>query len=151
MDLLTTYTHHSELQVITALSVISTLYKLLQHPLSLFQPAVFISRSLAKASNSGDSSASRAQVLSSQPPVQTSALNRQVTTIVQSLINFPCRAQLNCQHSTNWTAPVLFFITLFTDYIENTVLILLRTCSFSGKRFYRAVAQKRLFVYALIA
>jgi hypothetical protein len=40
-----------------------------QHPLSLFQPAVFI-RSLATASNSGDSSASRAQILSSQPPVQ---------------------------------------------------------------------------------
>jgi hypothetical protein len=42
-----------------------------------FQPAVsFISRSLATASKSEDSSASSAQVLSSQPPVQSSILNR---------------------------------------------------------------------------
>jgi hypothetical protein len=34
MHLLTTYTHHSELQVITALSLISTLYKSSQHLLS---------------------------------------------------------------------------------------------------------------------
>jgi hypothetical protein len=36
LDFLTTGTHHSELQVITALSLISTLYKSPQHPLSLF-------------------------------------------------------------------------------------------------------------------
>jgi hypothetical protein len=36
MDLLTTYTYHPELQVITALSLIFTLYKLPQHLLSLF-------------------------------------------------------------------------------------------------------------------
>jgi hypothetical protein len=35
MDLLTTYTDDSELQVITALSLIYTLYKSLQHTLSL--------------------------------------------------------------------------------------------------------------------
>jgi hypothetical protein len=88
MDLLTTYTHHSELGAITALLLTSTLYKS-QDPLRL-SPAccVFISRSLATASNSGDSSASRAQVLpssrvelncqlnysaiSSQPPLQNS-------------------------------------------------------------------------------
>jgi hypothetical protein len=42
MDLLTayTYTHDSELQAITALPLIYTLYKSLQHPLSLFQPTV---------------------------------------------------------------------------------------------------------------
>jgi hypothetical protein len=33
-------THHSELQGITALSLISPLYKPPQHPLSLFRPAV---------------------------------------------------------------------------------------------------------------
>jgi hypothetical protein len=33
---LTTYTHHPELQVITALSLISTLYKLLAHAKSIF-------------------------------------------------------------------------------------------------------------------
>jgi hypothetical protein len=48
--------------IITAPSLSSTLYKLPQHPLSLFQPAV-ISRSLATASNSGDSSASCVRVL----------------------------------------------------------------------------------------
>jgi hypothetical protein len=36
MDLLTSYTHHSELQVITALSLISTLYKSPQQPPSLY-------------------------------------------------------------------------------------------------------------------
>jgi hypothetical protein len=76
MVLLATYTHHSELQVITAVSLISTLYKSPQHPLSLFPACyVFISYFLATASNSGDSSASRAQVSSSQLPVQNSILN----------------------------------------------------------------------------
>jgi hypothetical protein len=45
-----------------------------------FQPHVLIGRSLATASNSGDSSASRAQVLSSQPLVQSSTDNWQLTT-----------------------------------------------------------------------
>jgi hypothetical protein len=69
MDLLTIYTHYSESKVITALSLISILYKLLH---AKYSPAcsVFTSRSLATASNSGDSSAFRAQVLSSQLPVQ---------------------------------------------------------------------------------
>jgi hypothetical protein len=40
MDLLTTYTHDLELQALTTLSLIYTFYKSLQHPLSLFQPAV---------------------------------------------------------------------------------------------------------------
>ncbi|PNF38950.1 hypothetical protein B7P43_G07035 [Cryptotermes secundus] len=44
-----------------------------QHPLSLFSAlCIFISLSVATAFNSGDSSASRAQVLSSQSPVQNS-------------------------------------------------------------------------------
>jgi hypothetical protein len=69
MDLLTTWYTHLET---TAPPLISTIHKPLKHTLSLFQPAVFTSRSLATASNSGNSSASRAQVLSSQPPVQNS-------------------------------------------------------------------------------
>jgi hypothetical protein len=40
MSLLTTYTHDSELQVITVLLLISTLHKSPQHLPSLFQPAV---------------------------------------------------------------------------------------------------------------
>jgi hypothetical protein len=74
MDLLATYTHDSE-QVITETPLISTIHKSPQNPPSLFQPVVFINRSLATASNSGDSSDSRPQVLSSQPTVQNSTLN----------------------------------------------------------------------------
>jgi hypothetical protein len=67
VDLLISYIHHSEVQIITALSLISTIHKLPQHSLSLFPACcVFIRRSLATASNSGYSSASRAQVLSVQ-------------------------------------------------------------------------------------
>jgi hypothetical protein len=76
MDLLKTYTHHSKLQVITGLSLISILYKSPQHPLS-FLPAccIIISRSLTTASYSGDSSASRVQVRSSQTPAQNYCFN----------------------------------------------------------------------------
>jgi hypothetical protein len=63
LDLLITCTHHSELQVITALSLISTFYKSQQHLLSLFQHDAFISSCLATASNSGDSSAFPAHVV----------------------------------------------------------------------------------------
>jgi hypothetical protein len=51
---------------------------------------------LATASNSGDSSASRAQVLSSRPPAQTSTLNRQLSTRLSIL---------------NWVAPIVFLMT----------------------------------------
>jgi hypothetical protein len=63
MDLFITYTHDSELQANTALSLISTLYKSLQ---SKSSPAcsVFTSRCLVRALNSGDFSAS---VLTSLP------------------------------------------------------------------------------------
>jgi hypothetical protein len=55
MDLLTTYTHDSEVQVITAPPLISTIHKSSQHPLSIFPACcIFTSRSLATASNSGD-------------------------------------------------------------------------------------------------
>jgi hypothetical protein len=40
LDLLTTYTHHSELQEITAPPLIATIHKSRQHSLSLFQPFV---------------------------------------------------------------------------------------------------------------
>jgi hypothetical protein len=68
MDLLTTYTHDWELHANTVPPLSSTIYKSPTKPF----PAccVFTSRSLATASNSGGSLASRAQVLSSQPSVQ---------------------------------------------------------------------------------
>jgi hypothetical protein len=70
MDLLTIYTHDSELQTITAPPISSTIHKSPQHPLSLF-PAycVFTNCSLVTASNSGDP---RAQVPFSQPSVRNS-------------------------------------------------------------------------------
>jgi hypothetical protein len=63
MDLLTTCTHHSELQVITAPLLISTIHKSPLHPLNLFPACSVNSRSLATSSNSGDSSASLAHVV----------------------------------------------------------------------------------------
>jgi hypothetical protein len=60
MDLLTTFTYHSELQVITALSLISTFYRSLQYSISLLSYwCVLISPYLVTATNSGDSLASR--------------------------------------------------------------------------------------------
>jgi hypothetical protein len=57
-------THQSEPQVITALSLISTLYISLHHPVCLFPDCcLFNSRFLATASNSRDSSASCAHVV----------------------------------------------------------------------------------------
>jgi hypothetical protein len=80
-DLLTIYTLDSELQAITALPLNSTIHKSPQHPLNLFSACcVFIGRSLATVSNSGDSSASRAQVLSSQPPVHNSTVSLNLAT-----------------------------------------------------------------------
>jgi hypothetical protein len=52
-------------------------------------------------SNSGDTSASRTQVLRSQPPMKNS-LSTNNSTIAPSLLSLPCRAQLNCQPSTDW-------------------------------------------------
>jgi hypothetical protein len=69
LDLLTSYIPHSELHVITALSLVSKLHKSQQHPLSILQPAAYITCFPGTASNSGDSSASRPQVLLSQLPV----------------------------------------------------------------------------------
>jgi hypothetical protein len=62
LDVVTTHTYNSELQAITALSPISTIYKSL-HAKSSPACCVSISRCLATASNSGDSSASRTHVV----------------------------------------------------------------------------------------
>jgi hypothetical protein len=66
---------------------------------------VFNSRSLATASNGGDSSAPRAQVFPVQPPVQKSC---QLST----LLSLPCRAQLRCQHSTDSLPSLLNYLRL---------------------------------------
>jgi hypothetical protein len=68
--LTTTYTHDSELQAITDPPRISTIHKS-KHLLSIFPACcVFTSHSLATASNSGDSSASRAHGPSRKPLFQ---------------------------------------------------------------------------------
>jgi hypothetical protein len=63
-------------------------------------------RSLTTASNSGDSSASRAQAPSSQPPVQ-------ISTELKT-------AERDCRFSTNWVAPIVFKVIPRTYHMENT-------------------------------
>jgi hypothetical protein len=108
LDLLTLCTHHSELQVITALSPVSTLYKSPQHPLRLFQPAG-TGHSQAKASNNGDTSASSSQVLLLQPPVQNSCQFPELTSATYQL-STNCRAissQSPLQNSADCQPPTL--------------------------------------------
>jgi hypothetical protein len=65
----------SELQTITAPLLISTIHKSTQHSLSLFSACcVFTRHSLATATNSAYSSASRAHVVPSPTPVQNCLL-----------------------------------------------------------------------------
>jgi hypothetical protein len=115
---------------LTTFSLISTIDKSPQHPLNLFPTScLFINRSLATASNSGDSSASLAQVLLLQPPVQNSCQLPPTTNWVPgwrpfhtSLLVFSSHAdfstnsflhnlQYRTELSTNWVAPVVFRIT----------------------------------------
>jgi hypothetical protein len=117
MYLLTTFAHDSKLQAITAPPLISTFNKSPQHPLRLFQPAVS-SPALATASNGGDSSAWRVQVLSSQPPLQNCLTTRSqnyVTTDGQS-------ASLSWNHTLIWCCLTTDFVPplqhLGTDHIE---------------------------------
>jgi hypothetical protein len=79
----TTYTHRLELHVITALSLISTLYKSPQHPLSPFQPA---------ESSSAIPWQRLLTVENRQPPALRSFLHSR-----------RCRTQLNRQPSHNWS------------------------------------------------
>jgi hypothetical protein len=71
------------------------------YTLSLLNLLCLYSRSLATSSNSGDSSASRAWVLLSQPPLQ-----KLTRTIAPSLLSLPCRAQLTgCPSSLLFITP----------------------------------------------
>jgi hypothetical protein len=88
-------------------SAIADRHKLL-HAKSSSACSVFNSRSLATASIIGDSSASSSQATSSQPPMQfCSQLN---WTIAPSLLSLSCRAQMDCQPSTDRIVPVVIFI-----------------------------------------
>jgi hypothetical protein len=59
---------------------------------------VLTSRSLATACNSGDSSASRAQILVSQPPVQNSCQLCQFFLALLAELNWTVNPQLTCCH-----------------------------------------------------
>jgi hypothetical protein len=83
-DLLTTYTHDSELQVITAPPLISTLHKSPQHRLSIFQPTV-------------SSSTVPWQRLITVEILQLHALRFYLHSLL-------CRTQL----LTKWVAPIVF-------------------------------------------
>jgi hypothetical protein len=138
MDLLTTYIRHSELHVITALSLISTLYKSPQHPLFLFLAyCAFNSHSLATASKSGDSSAFRAYLIAAR------RISRN-WTLVNCRINYitissqpNCRARLNCQPSTKWVPgwrpfhPNLLVLSSQADFQLTTELSHLPTSYFT--------------------
>jgi hypothetical protein len=93
MDLLTTYTHDSELQAITAPSLISTLYRS-QHAKSSPDCSVFTSCCLVTDLSYGDSSAS----------VLTSLLSGEYYAAeAPSLLSLPCGTQL----STDWVKVTL--------------------------------------------
>jgi hypothetical protein len=144
--LLTTCTHHSELPVIIALSLISILYKSPQHSLSLFPACcVFNRRFLATASNSGDSSASRAHIVivrwtpcnwtlvncqlnysatSSQPTLQSSTqlptLNWTLS-LTNQLLYF---TQLKCTHPS-WGPRYIISGWIQQETLPSTILLLL--------------------------
>jgi hypothetical protein len=84
----------SELQVITALSLISTLHKSLNAKSSQF---AFTSRFLVKYPNNEDSPASVLTSLMSGEYPATEHLSAVNSNIAPSLLNLPCRARFNCQ------------------------------------------------------
>jgi hypothetical protein len=97
LDLLTTDTHDSELHAI------STFQKSPQHPLKFSNLlCVLTSCSLATVSNSADSSASHAQVLSERRLPNASFSHRLL-------------------YRTDSVTPTVLLITLRTDRVENTV------------------------------
>jgi hypothetical protein len=131
LDLLTTCTRHSELQVIIALSLISTLQKSL-HTKSFPACSVSNSPSLATPSNSRVSSASRAHVVTVQEYAAT-----KLSLLGSSFYS------LGADPTEN-TAPSSPSINVMDDYPAKARI------SFPEERVYRAVAQKWQFVYSPI-
>jgi hypothetical protein len=104
LDLLTTITHDLWLHLIIAPSLISTLYKSLQHTLSL------LSRSLVTASNRGDSSASAFTSLPASSQLhRLSLLFTDSLTTINSCSNYsPCIISARSEQKTPLpTVPLL--------------------------------------------
>jgi hypothetical protein len=115
---LTTYAHDSQVQVIRAPPLISTIHKSPQHPLSLFPVCyVFTSRSWQRLLT--------VEIL-------------KLHALMSFLLSLPCRTKLSFQ----LTLSLAYNISVRTD-IENTVLSLLLSCPLPRERIYRAVTQKR--------
>jgi hypothetical protein len=94
----------------------------------------FTSRSLVTASNSGDSSASRAQVLSSQPPVQNPTELVTPTVLIVTSRHGPHRK--HCSSFVSFVSVVAGTCllgccaeTAAAWTTENTVLLLFRACT----------------------
>jgi hypothetical protein len=109
MDLLATDTHDSDLQVITAPPLISTIHKSPQHPLSLFESAV------------------------SSPAVPWQRL-----IIVEILQHHEFRSScLSLQCRTDYQLKFVSCLCLGTNRIENIVLLLLRSCPLFTEPLHR--------------
>jgi hypothetical protein len=132
MDLLTICIHHWELQAITTPSLISTLYKSPHHLLNLFPACcVFHSRSLAAASNSGDSSASphpHRYSPANIPQLNCSADclqdNSSARTMQKTQLLYRCRGVFAAPLHINGRG---------ADYIQNAALLLLRSLTSNGR------------------
>jgi hypothetical protein len=104
MDVLTTYTHNTEPQLITVSPLISTILKSPQHLLSLLQPAVSSpavpwQRILQWRSFSFPRSG---PLVTAAPAELLSTVN---STIAPSLLSLLCRVQLKYQPSTELDCP----------------------------------------------
>jgi hypothetical protein len=101
-------------------------------PAKNFRPCCVFICFLATASNSGDSSASRAQIRSSQPPVQNSTLN---CNLNYSAISF----QPPLQSATELVAQSSSLQILGADRVDSTPFPPLYAQPLPRERVYRAV------------
>jgi hypothetical protein len=100
-------------QAITAPMLISTIRKLPQHPLSLSPVCcVFTSRSMATASDNEDSSASRAQVLSSQISIEN-WLRQRIKLKVTLRVTVSQSVSLGVEHHFGL---ITIYLLLFDSY-----------------------------------
>jgi hypothetical protein len=153
LDLLFTCKHHSELRVITAPLLISTIHRSPQHPLSLSTACcVFNSRSLATASNNGDSSASCAHVdtvrlissnwtlsqLSTELPQTPLQSSTQLPILNWLLTTDPRQAAISNQSS------LLFTGWLSTENWTGQSQVLLHDWRFTANQFVLATSPLRI-------